>query len=493
MLKTARMNATLILSIILVYFGVLYTISYFTSRSATNESFFTGNRQSPWYVVAFGMVGSSLSGVTFISVPGWVSLNQFAYLQIIFGYFIGYMIIATVLLPVYYRLQLTSIYTYLQKRFGEYSYKTGASFFLLSRLLGSAARLYLVADVLQYVMFDAWGIPFEVTVFLTIAFIWVYTYKGGIKTIIWTDTLQTTFMLGAVAVTILYIKSHFGWSFSDMASQISDSQYSRVFFFDDWADKKHFVKYVLSGALITIVMTGLDQDMMQKNLSCRSIGDAKKNMVWFSIVLVAVNFMFLCLGALLYMFVSDTGMTLPDKADMLYPVLSTNGYMPQFLGIVFILGLVAAAYSSADSALTALTTSFAVDIVGIENKSEKQVKRLRMIGHLGFSLLMLACVLYIRELSGGTIIDTIFVLAGYTYGPLLGMYAFGLFTSRNLRDKVMPYIAVFGPLFCLLLQYLAETKLGYSFGYELLLINGMVCFGGMYLFSDKHIGVRVKL
>lgn len=480
------MSATLLLLIILAYFASLYTIAYFTSRNATNDTFFMGNRQSPWLVVAFGMIGASLSGVTFISVPGWVDERQFSYMQMIFGCFIGYLVIATVLLPLYYRMHLTSIYTFLQKRFGEHSYKTGALFFLLSRLLGSSARIYLVAHVMQYLMFDAWGVPFFVTVFITIAFIWVYTFKGGIKTLVWTDMLQTSFMLVAVVVSMYYIKDYFGWSLGEMATQIADSKYSQIFFFDNWADKKHFVKYVLSGALITIVMTGLDQDMMQKNLTCRSLADAKKNMVWFSIVYVGVNFLFLCLGALLYMYAAHSGMAMPDKADMLYPVISTGGYMPQALGAVFILGLIAATYSSAGSALTALTTSYSVDIVGIDGKSEAEVKRLRFYSHVGFSFLILLCVLYIRQMGSSSIIDVIFVLASYTYGPLLGMYAFGLFTRRNLRDKAMPYIAVVSPFICWLFNYAVQKQFGFGFGYELLLINGMICFAGMLIFSGKQ-------
>jgi solute:Na+ symporter, SSS family len=471
---------------ILSYFALLLLIARFTGRKSDNDTFFLGNRNSPWYVVAFGMVGASLSGVTFISVPGWVGASQFSYMQLVFGYFIGYIIIAQVLLPVYYRLRLTSIYTYLGQRFGSSAYKTGASFFIISRLLGSSARLYLVAAVLQFALFDAWGVPFAATVALTIAFIWVYTFRGGIKTIIWTDTLQTLFMLASVGISIVYICSSLDMSFSSMLAQVWDSQYSKMFFFSDWADKKHFAKYVLSGALITIVMTGLDQDMMQKNLSCRSLPDAKKNMLWFSVILLAVNLVFLLLGALLFIYTDTMGIQRPDAADSLYPMIAMGGYLPAAAGTVFILGLVAAAYSSADSALTALTTSFTVDIVGISLKTEAQAKKLRILSHIGFSAAMLVCVLGIDLIGSKSIIDTIFVFASYTYGPLLGLYAFGLFTKLSIAGRYAPIVAILSPVLSFAISWAAKHYTGYAFGYELLLLNGALCFSGLYLIKIKE-------
>jgi len=480
------MSPSLILSIILLYFVVLYAIAYFTSRAADNDSFFIGNRKSPWYVVAFGMIGASLSGVTFISVPGWVGSSQFLYMQMVLGYFIGYLAIAHILLPIYYKMRLTSIYSYLGCRFGNCSYKTGTSFFLLSRILGASARLYLVANVMQVTIFDAWDIPFWLTVFITVLFIWVYTFKGGIKTIIWTDTLQTFFMLLAVGISLFYISSAFEGGFSAIFEKVSASDYSRMFLFDDWNDRKHFVKYVLSGAFITIVMTGLDQDMMQKNLSCRSLSDAKKNMLWFSIVLIFVNLFFLFLGAMLYLFAEAKGISLPEKADSLYPMLATGGYLPQIVGVVFVLGLIAAAYSSADSALTSLTTSFTVDIIGIENKSADEIKRIRFFSHVLFSFLILLAVLAIRMVNDSSIINTLFVLAGYTYGPLLGMYSFGIFSRRLLVDHFVPFIAVLAPFLSFLINVVCEQLWGYIFGYELLLVNGLLCFLGLFLVSRKE-------
>jgi SSS family solute:Na+ symporter len=373
----------LILSIIAAYFGLLVLISWYTSRGAGNNEFFLAGRNSPWYVVAFGMIGASLSGVTFISIPGWVATSSFSYMQVVLGYLVGYTVIATVLMPMYYRLNLTSIYGYLGQRLGPVSYRTGASFFLLSRTIGSAFRLYLVANVLQLVMFDAWGVPFVVTVAGTIGFIWLYTYRGGIKTIIWTDTLQTAFMLGAVGLTVLMIGREMGWQLADVVHHVRASDLSQVFFFDDPDSKNYFWKQFISGAFIAIVMTGLDQDMMQKNLSCRNIREAQMNMFSFSAVLVFVNLAFLALGALLYMYAAHIGLEVPKRTDDLYPLLATGGYLPVSVGILFILGLIAAAYSSADSALTALTTSVCVDLLDIFKRPEAEQKPLRLRVHIG--------------------------------------------------------------------------------------------------------------
>ncbi|MFO7935652.1 MAG: sodium:solute symporter, partial [Bacteroidales bacterium] len=357
------MSSTLIISIIAVYFLVLLVISWRSSRGAGNAAFFLGERKSPWYVVAFGMVGASLSGVTFISVPGWVVDSQFTYMQMVLGYLLGYAVIANILMPLYYRLRLTSIYTYLDNRFGRYSYKTGASFFLLSRIIGASFRLFLVASVLQLTVFDAWKIPFWITVIVTIALIWLYTNRGGIKTIIWTDTLQTFSMLAAVVVSIILITNAMDLSLGEMISRVAEGEESRIWVFGNWRLGNHFFKHFLSGAFITIVMTGLDQDMMQKNLSCRNIRDAKKNMYLMSLTLVPVNLIFLFLGAVLIHYARFRGIPIPESTDNLFPLIATGGYLPQVVGIFFIVGLIAAAYSSADSALTALTTSFTVDIL----------------------------------------------------------------------------------------------------------------------------------
>ncbi|MFT6210445.1 MAG: SSS family transporter [Bacteroidia bacterium] len=482
------MSPTLILSIIAIYFVVLFIIGKVTSKGADNDSFFIGNKNSPWWVVAFGMIGTSLSGVTFISVPGWVGTSQFSYMQMVLGYLVGYTVIATVLMPLYYRLNLTSIYTYLDDRFGRYSYKTGASFFLLSRTIGAAFRLYLVAGVLQLTIFDAWGVPFIATVIATIVFIWLYTYEGGIKTIIWTDTLQTLFMLLAVVLTVGIISQELGFGFSEMVSTIRESDYSQIFFFEDVNHPKYFWKQFMAGAFISIVMTGLDQDMMQKNLSCKNIGEAQKNMFSFSIVLVFVNLFFLALGALLYLFASAKGISIPDKTDNLYPLIATSGELPIIVGILFILGLVAAAYSSADSALAALTTSACVDILDVEKKPKEDQIKLRKKVHIVMSAILVLTIMIFKWVNDESVISAVFRVAGYTYGPLLGLYAFGLFTKLNVRDKLVPFICLASPVVTYIINANSEVLLGgYKFGFELLVLNGALTFTGLIAISKKNL------
>ena len=478
-------SSNIIIITIAAYFLLLFIISHFTSKKADNATFFLGNRKSPWYVVAFGMVGASLSGVTFISVPGWVGTSQFSYMQMVFGYLVGYLVVANILMPLYYRLKLTSIYTYLESRFGIVSYKTGASFFLLSRIIGASFRLFLVANVLQITVFNEWNIPFSVTVVITILFIWLYTFKGGIKTIIWTDTLQTLFMLLAIGLSVYFISSSMNFNFSSLISSVKESEYSQIFFFDDWRDKRHFFKQFFAGMFITIVMTGLDQDMMQKNLSCKNIGEAKKNMYWFSAVLVPVNLLFLFLGALLFMFASQNGIEIPEKSDNLFPLIASGGFFPPVLTILFILGLIAAAYSSADSALTALTTSFAVDILNIEKLKDQSKKlKIRKLSHILFSVILVIVILIFDAINSPNVITAIFTVAGYTYGPLLGLYAFGLFTKFNVRDKLVPFVAVLSPILSYIINIYSEEYLwGYKFGFELLILNGLLTFIGLYLIS----------
>lgn len=481
------MSPTLILSIIAAYFLVLFIIGKVTSKGADNNSFFIGNKQSPWWIVAFGMIGTSLSGVTFISVPGWVGTAQFSYMQMVLGYLVGYTIIATVLMPLYYRLNLTSIYTYLDDRFGRASYRTGAAFFLLSRIIGAAFRLYLVAGVLQLTIFDAWGVPFFVTVVVTILFIWLYTYEGGIKTIIWTDTLQTLFMLVAVVLTVVIISREMGFGFTEMVQTIRSSDYSKIFFFEDVNHPKYFWKQFAAGAFISIVMTGLDQDMMQKNLSCKNIGEAQKNMFSFSFVLVGVNLIFLALGALLYLFASAKGIDIPAKADNLYPIIATGGELPIIVGILFILGLVAAAYSSADSALAALTTSACVDILDIEEKPKEGQIKLRKRVHILMSGVLVLTIMIFRWINDDSVISTLFKVAGYTYGPLLGLYAFGMFNKRSIKDKLAPVICILSPILCYIINLNSEALLGgYKFGFELLILNGAITFLGLLLISSKE-------
>ncbi|MBS0011922.1 MAG: sodium:solute symporter [Bacteroidales bacterium] len=480
------MNPALILGIILVYFSLLLLIGWITGRNADSESFFLGNRKSPWIIVAIGMLGTSLSGVTFVSVPGWVIESQMSYMQMVFGFLVGYMVIAEILLPLYYKLRLTSIYTYLEKRFGHYSYKTGSSFFLLSRTIGASFRLFLVATVLQFTVFDAWNVPFVVTVIITLALIWLYTFKGGIKTIIWTDTLQTVFMISAVILTVIYIARSMDMDFGSMIETVRVNKLSRIFFFEDFNDERHFAKQFLGGMFITIVMTGLDQDMMQKNLSCRNLKDAKKNVYTYSLAFVPVNLIFLVLGVLLVVYISYAGMVMPEQADTLFPLVATRGGLPPIASIFFILGLIAAAYSSADSALTALTTSFTVDILGKGGEKEAVLKKVRFRVHIMFSFVLMMVIMVFRLINDQSVISALYTVAGYTYGPLLGMYSFGLFTRLKVHDRLMPYVAIASPLICVLINSFSERLLGgYKFGFELLIVNGLITFLGMLVIRRK--------
>lgn len=480
------MSPLFIALIIVIYFAGLVLISYLTTRNVDNQSFFNGNRRSPWYIVAVGMIGTSISGVTFISVPGWVMTSQFSYLQMVLGYLLGYFVIANVLLPLYYRLNLTSIYTYLQGRFGFWSYKTGASFFLLSKLIGSSVRLFLVSMVLQTLVFDPIGVPFWITVAGTIGLIYIYTFKGGIKTIIWTDLAQTIAMLAAMVLALFLIKDAMSFSFSEMVSTVAKSPLSKVWFFDDPNSELYFWKQFLGGAFTTIVMTGLDQDMMQKNLSCRNLGDAKKNMYTYGFMFLPINILFLSLGALLGIFAMTHGVAIPDSTDKLFPMLATGGYFHASLGIVFIVGIVAAAYSSADSALAALTTSFTIDILDSAKYSAERLKRVRSIVHLSMSVAVVVVILLFKALNNDAVIKAVFTIAGYTYGPLLGLYAYGLFTKLRVNDKLVPFIAIAAPVICYVLSTNSVRWFnGYKFGFELLIINGALVFLGLLVTSPR--------
>ncbi len=470
--------------LVALYFILLMVVSYITGKKSDNKSFFLGNRQSPWFIVSIGMIGASLSGVTFISVPGWVKSTQFTYLQMVAGYFVGYLVIAHVLLPVYYKLNLTSIYTYLEDRFGKFGYKTGAWLFLISRTIGASARLYLMANVLQLSLFNALGIPFVVTVIITIALIWLYTFRGGIKTIIWTDTLQTLFLLSSVIITIVYIAKSMHLDAGGVIDMISQSELSKIFVFDDWHSKQNFFKQFISGAFITIVMTGLDQDMMQKNLSCKNLKDAQKNMKWYGLAFIPTNILFLSLGVLLYIFANQQGLALPERSDDLFPMIVNSGKLPAIVGVFFIIGLVAAAYSSADSALTSLTTSFSVDILGTQH-GEVLAKKTRIMVHLSFSIILMLVIILFRVLKADSIISTIFTIAGYTYGPLLGMYAFGLFSKIRVKDKWIPLLAIVTPMITGVLGYNSLQWFGFSLGFEKLIINGALMFLGLILLIER--------
>jgi Na+/proline symporter len=471
-------------AIILGYFLLLIAISWFTSRNSQSNDFYTANRQSKWYLVAFGMIGASLSGVTFISVPGAVANSNFYYFQIVLGYLAGYFVIAKVLLPIYYKLNLVSIYTYLEQRFGFWSYKSGAFFFLLSRIIGASFRLFLVAGVLQIAFFDAFNLPFWISVLTTILLIWLYTFRGGIKTIVWTDTLQTAFMLIAVVVSILFIKDELSWTWTELSRNVFSDSRSTIFDWE-WLSDRNFFKQFVSGAFFAIVMTGLDQDMMQKNLTCKNIAEAQKNIFWFCVVLVVVNFLFLSLGVLLYQYTEINAIAIPERPDNLFPSLAVN-HFSVFGTITFILGITAAAYSSADSALTALTTSFCVDFLGFKPENYAERKRLRISVHMGFSIVLFFVILIFKAINNDSVINSVFTAAGYTYGPLLGMFAFGVMTKWSLKDNLVPLVCLASPLLSYIINLNSETLMnGYKFGFEILILNGLITFLGLILIRES--------
>jgi Na+/proline symporter len=480
------MNSYIILAIIAAYFGVLLLISHLTGRkSSGNDAFFLGNRKSPWYIVSIAMIGTSLSGVTFVSVPGMVRSIDMTYMQTALGFFVGYILIAKVLLPLYYKMQLTSIYSYLADRIGRRGYKTGASFFLLSKILGAAARLYLVALILQTYVFNAWHIPFAATVVISIALVWLYTFRGGIKTIVWTDTLQCVCFISMLAIIIWKVKVALGTDMGGLLSALADSPHFRIFEFTDWHSTQHFAKQFFSGIFITIVMTGLDQDMMQKNLSCKSLKDAQKNMYTYGFAFTPVNFLFLALGVLLMVLATQNNIPLPAASDDILPMFCTSGRLGSSILVFFTIGIIAAAFSSADSALTALTTSFCVDILNIAEEEAEKARRTRMKAHLIISVVFALIILLFKAVNNRSVIDAIYMIASYTYGPLLGLFAFGLFTKRRPADKYVPYLCIASPLICLSAGYLVKHFTGYVFSYEMLMINGGLTFAGLWLVSGK--------
>lgn len=476
------MNDVILIVVLVSYFSLLFVISKITSKGSTSRTFFTADKGAKWYLVAYGMIGASLSGVTFISVPGEVGRSAMSYFQVVIGYLIGYYAIARVLLPLYYKHNVLSIYSYLEDRFGFYTYKSGATFFLISRVIGASFRLYLVASVLQLFFFDAFEVPFWITVLLTLLLIWIYTFKGGIKTIVITDTLQTTFMLVSIIVSIFIIGDQLNLSARGLFDVILDSENSQVFFWD-WRAGTFFPKQFFGGALIALVMTGLDQDMMQKNLACKTLEESQKNVLSMSIVLVFVNLLFLGFGVLMYHYAEVTHMVIPERVDHLFPKMALNEF-PIWGTALFLIGIIAAAYSSADSALTALTTSFYVDIMGYQLAERK---RKRYIIHFGFSLLIFIVILIFNEFSNGSVITAVLKVAGYTYGPLLGLYAYGILTKAKLRDKLVPLVCVIAPLLTHLINiYSQDLLFGYKFGYEILLVNGLLTFLALILITEKR-------
>jgi len=505
------MTPTLIFLCFLAYTALLFVITYITAWRSTNRSFFIGNKASPWFVVAYGMIGASMSGVTFMSVPGWVGSAGFSSMMVVVGYLFGYAVIATILLPLYYRMNLTSIYSYLESRFGFWSYRTGAFYFILSRVIGASFRMFLVVNVLQVFVFDAWNIPFFVTVMIFIILILLYTFKGGIRTIIWTDTIQTTFMLLALVLSIWLIIDRMGLSAGEMIDRVYDSSYSRMIF-TDWTDRHFFIKELLSGAFMAIVMTGLDQEMMQKNISVRNLKDSQKNMITFSVIMVFVNLLFLLLGGLLYIYAFNNGAAFTTNlvdnkevfglyhnqlnitGDNLFPSIALGLFqqLPVFISVIFIIALISALFPSADGALTALTSSFCIDILGLKDRqdmSEKQKRNTRLIVHFSMTIIFFICILVFREINSRSIIDKILDLAGYTYGPLLGLFAFGILTKRSLPNSmIIALIALASPVLCYLLQTNSASILGgYKIGIEILLLNGTLTFLGLLIISKKSL------
>ena len=481
------MSPALILTCVGGYFAFLLLIAWFTSRNAGNSAYFLGNKSSPWYAVAFGLIGDSLSGVTFISVPGKVAADKFSYLQIVFGYIVGYVVIAEILLPLYYKLNLTSIYGYLRQRFGPHSQKIGSVFFLLSRLLGAAARLYLAASVFQFFVFDQWRIPFWLTVSVTIGLILLYTYRGGIKTLVWTDTFQSTFLLLGVVLSIAAIASELDLGLGGLIETVKNSEMSQTFFWD-WRGTNYFWKQFCAGAFIAIAMTGLDQNMMQKNLSCRSLAAAKKNIYAFTSVMVLVNLLFVSLGVLLFQYAAAKGIAIPGRTDELFPTLALS-HLGAFAAIVFVVGLTAATFSSADSVLTTLTTSFCMDLLGMEERkdmTDAHRTALRHKIHVGFAMLLWLVILGFQALNSKAIIDAIFTLASYTYGPLLGLFAFGLFARGAVLDRWVPLVCCVAPAVCFVLQRNSAAWFhGYKMGFELLILNGFLTCVGLWLIRTR--------
>jgi Na+/proline symporter len=500
------MSPVLLFSFIVIYFVILLVVAWYTSRNSNNESFFIGNKNSNWMLVAFGMIGTSLSGVTFVSVPGAVSLDSFAYFQITIGYLIGYVVIAFVLLPLYYRLNLTSIYNYLSTRLGFFSYKTGASFFILSRTLGATARLYLVVNILQAAILNSFHVPFAVTTLVILAMILLYTYEGGVKTIVWTDTLQTTCMLAGLVICVLYILSNLHMGVADSLSAMHEKGYSKIFFTDP-GSRLFFLKQILAGAFITITMTGMDQEMMQKNISVKRLVDSQKNVVTLGVILLLVIVLFLFLGGLLYLYGESLGghfTTLANGSkafmindtnaigDKLFPVIALQ-YMPPLVSVIFIIALISALFPSADGAITALTSSFCIDIIGLQrnkNITDAEQKKTRQRVHLSFAVIFLVFVMVYKWINNPSMIGVILKVAAYTYGPLLGLFSFGILTKRTVNDAMVPFVCAAAPIICFILDKYQKAIFGsFEIGLELLIINGLLTFAGLLIISKKQVPV----
>lgn len=487
------MSPVAVIITIVVYFAVLFLISWLAGRKADNAGFFQGNRKSAWYVVAFAMIGSSISGVTFVSVPGMVAVSNFSYIQMVIGFAVGQLIIAFVLIPLFYKMNLVSIYEYLENRFGMSSYKTGAWFFFISKILGASVRVFLVALILQYLVFDPLNVSFAINVFITMLLVWVYTFQGGVKTLIWTDSFKTLCLIVSVVLCIYYIASNLNLNFAGMIASITDSDLSRTFFFDDVNDKRFFFKQFFAGVFTVIAMTGLDQDFMQRNLACKNHKDSQKNMITSGVMQIAIIFMFLMLGTLLYIFAAQNGLFTPQdivdgtmKSDNVFPSIATGTYFPMIVGILFVIGLISSSYSAAGSAMTALTTSFTLDILGVKNKKEEEIVKIRKRVHLFMAVCMGLLIFVFKALNNTSVIDAVYVLASYSYGPILGLFVFGILIKKPVRDKFVPIVALLSPALCFILQRNSEAWFGgYQFGYELLLVNAFITFTGLCLLMKR--------
>jgi len=480
------MSPILVLITIAAYFAVLFTVSYIAGKKSDNQGFFVGNRKSSWFVVAFAMIGSSISGVTFVSVPGMVGTANFSYLQMVLGFVVGQFIIAFLLVPLFYRMNLVSIYGYLENRFGGFSHKTGAWFFFISKMLGAAVRLFVVCLTLQLLVFDSLGLPFVLNVVCTVALVWLYTFRSGVKALIWTDSLKTFCLITSVGLCIYFVSSNLQLNLGGLLRAVRESDLSRTFFFDDMNDRRYFFKQFLGGVFTMIAMTGLDQDFMQRNLSCRNAKDSQKNIITSSLMQLFINLLFLILGVILYLFTARNAIQNPAKSDELFPMIATGGYFPLVVGLLFMVGLISSAYAAAGSALTALTTSFTIDILGTEGKSEDEIRKFRKRVHFGMAIVMGIVIFVFGILNNKTVIDAVYTLAGYTYGPILGMFAFGIFMKQRVYDKFIPVVALLSPVFCYVLQHYSERWFnGYQFSYELLIINALFTFTGLWLLSKR--------
>lgn len=481
------MTPLLVLATMAAYFAVLFVVSYVSGRKADNQGFFTGNRKSSWYVVAFAMIASAISGVTFVSVPGMVETQSFSYLQMVLGFAVGQCLIAFVLIPLFYKMNLTSIYEYLENRFGIASYRTGAWFFFVSKMLGAAVRLYLVCVVLQFLVFGPLNAPFVLNVVFTVFLVWLYTHQGGVKSLIWTDSLKTFCLVFSVGLCIYYISTGSGYNLSEMTAMVWDSDKSKAFFFDDVKDGKYFFKQFFAGVFLVIATTGLDQDFMQKNLSCKNPRDAQKNMVSSGILQLFVILLFLILGVLLYTFAAQNALPIPAKADDLFPFIATGGFFPLTVGILFVIGLISAAYAAAGSALTALTTSFTVDILqSMKTNSDKKITSTRRTVHICMAVVMGVVILVINLLNNTSVINAVYILASYTYGPILGMFVFGIFTKKQVHDRFVPLVALLSPVLCFIIDSHSKVWFnGYEFSHERLILNALLTFTGLLLLTRK--------